>query len=202
MLPPKTPSSAVTTSKYTPATTSTTTSTQLQYNRYRTPAKPPVPSTTTTTGIVPSMGREGVPIANKRQQRRSRSAETWLDHKPQVTAKIDTVLQPKMSRKKSVSKLELSDAKKSSKYVLTHQQQDDEGEVITSLIKGDVFQSPSGGANIIFTDVETLSVRPQEIPKSSKKRISDDLLIADRDAIQERCAMAIEGHSTVRKPIK
>lgn len=198
MLPPKTPSTVATTSKFTPATTTTTTSTQVQYNRYKTPAKPPVQP----TSIVPSMGRDGVPVANKRQQRRSRSAETWLDHKPQTVAKIDTVLQPKMTRKKSVSKLELSDAKKSSKYVLTHQQQDDEGEVVTNLIKGDVFQSPSGGANIIFTDVETLSVRPQEIPKLGKKRISDDLVIANRNAIQERCSMAIEGHSSARKPIK
>ncbi len=44
-------------------------------------------------------------------------------------------MQPKMQRKKSVSKLELNDAKKSSKYVLTHQQQDEDGEVITNLIK-------------------------------------------------------------------
>ena len=44
-------------------------------------------------------------------------------------------MQPKMSRKKSVSKVELCDAKKSSKYVLTHQQQDSDGEVVTNLIK-------------------------------------------------------------------
>lgn len=30
----------------------------------------------------------GVPIANKRHQRRSRSADMWLDHKPANTAKI------------------------------------------------------------------------------------------------------------------
>jgi hypothetical protein len=40
-----------------------------------------------------------------------------------------------MKRKKSVSKIELDDAKNASKYLLTHQQQDDEGEIITNLIK-------------------------------------------------------------------
>jgi hypothetical protein len=32
--------------------------------------------------------KEGVPVANKRNQRRSKSAEMWLDHKPPNTAKI------------------------------------------------------------------------------------------------------------------
>jgi hypothetical protein len=40
-----------------------------------------------------------------------------------------------MHRKKSVSKVELADAKKSSKYVLTHQQQDTDGELVTNLIR-------------------------------------------------------------------
>jgi hypothetical protein len=61
-----------------------------------------------------------------------------------------------MIHKKSVSKLELADAKKSSKYVLTHQQQDDEGEMITSLIKGDIMRSPAGGASVIFTGKKLL----------------------------------------------
>ena len=36
----------------------------------------------------PSKNLEGVPVANKRNQRRSKSAEMWLDHKPPNTAKI------------------------------------------------------------------------------------------------------------------
>ncbi len=40
-----------------------------------------------------------------------------------------------MKFKKSVAKLELEDAKNSSKYLLTHQQQDDQGEIVTNLIK-------------------------------------------------------------------
>jgi hypothetical protein len=111
--------------------------------------------------------RDGVPVANRRN-RRSRSAEVWLDHKPLSAAKIDTVLQPKMRRKKSVSKLELNDAKKSSKYVLTHQQQDENGEVVTNLIKGNILKSPTGGANVIFTDVEILKVKSQDLAKSTR----------------------------------
>ena len=48
--------------------------------------------------------------------------------------------------------------------------------------KGDIFQSPSGGANVVFTDVETLQVRAQEAPKMARKRISDDC----RDGVDER----------------
>ena len=42
----------------------------------------------THTPSTAAFGREGVPVANKRNQRRSKSAEMWLDHKPANTAKI------------------------------------------------------------------------------------------------------------------
>ncbi len=100
------------------------------YNKYQTPAKPPQP-----VPLITRQHHEGMPVANKRAGRRSKSAEMWLDHRPPTTAKIDTVLQPKMQRKKSVSKVELTDAKKSTKYVLTHQSQDEHGEIRTNLIK-------------------------------------------------------------------
>lgn len=153
------------------------------YNRYQTPAK----------------SKEGVPVANRRAARRSKSAEMWLDHKPPTVAKTDTVLQPKMHRKKSVSKLELHDAKKSSKYVLTHQQQDENGEIRTNLIKGDIIRSPSGGANIIFTDIETLETRQQEMGRPLKRPYDCDIPVEDRNLIEERCSIAIEGHSSFTK---
>ena len=120
-LPPQTPTarfaSVVTNSAY--------------HSRYQSPLRsqqPPMP-------VIPTPARDGIQIANRRAQRRSKSVDLWLDHKPANTAKMDTVLQPKMQHKKSVSKLELSDTKKSSKYVLTHQEQDQDGEIITNLIK-------------------------------------------------------------------
>ena len=47
----------------------------------------------------------------------------------------DTILQPKMERKKSVSRVELKDTMNSSRYLLTHQQQDENGDIKTNLIK-------------------------------------------------------------------
>jgi kinesin family member 23 len=149
--------------------------------------------------------KDGIPVGNKRgYSRRSKSAEMWLDHRPNTVAKIDTVMQPKMERKKSVSRIELSDAKKSTKYVLTHQQQDEDGEVVTNLIKGKIIQSPSGGANVIFTDVETLQVKQQEPAKPLRKRPSEEVVIDDKLTIEDRCAVAIEGHmsSSTKQPNK
>jgi len=155
-----------------------------------------------------------VPVANRRAatasaklSRRSRSAEMWLDHKPEHTAKMDTLMQPKMERKKSVSRVELGDTRKSTKYALTHQQQDEAGEVVTNLIKGKIIQSPSGGANVIFTDIETLNVREEETPQSvlaARKRLSSQAacgddgeeLVESSEVVEERCSIAIEGHPT------
>jgi kinesin family protein 23 len=95
-------------------------------------------------------------------------------------------MQPKFGRKKSVSRVELNDAKKSSKYALTHQQTDSNGEIVTNLIKGDLLRSPSGGANCIFTDIETLNVREQpQASKTSRKRTSVEETIEEA-VIQER----------------
>ena len=131
----------------------------------------------------------GVPVANRRantQSRRSKSAEMWLDHKSANTPVLDTVMQPKMERKISVSKLELSDAKKSSKYLLTHQQQADDGEIVTNLIKGNICQSPSGGAHCVFTDIEVLQCKVQEAAKPVRKRPSEENVIEDKLVVQDR----------------
>ena len=52
--------------------------------------------------------------------------------------------------------------------MLTHQQQDENGEVVTNLIKGNILKSPTGGANVIFTDVEILKVKSQDLAKSTR----------------------------------
>lgn len=54
--------------------------------------------------------------------------------------------------------------------------------------KGDIIQSPSGGANIVFTDIETLNVKPHEFPalKHTRKRPSEEPVIEDRQSIQDR----------------
>lgn len=53
------------------------------------------------------------------------------------------------------------------------------------ILKGDILQSPSGGANIIFTEIETLRVTPQEKPKPLK-RVNDENCIHDSSVIEER----------------
>lgn len=54
------------------------------FNRYQTPHNQHLQA--------PSAGnsREGIPVANRRLQRRSKSVETWLDHKPPMTTKTGT----------------------------------------------------------------------------------------------------------------
>lgn len=46
------------------------------FNRFQTPLRNAINS-----------NKEGLPVANRRQQRRSKSAEMWLDHKPPATPK-------------------------------------------------------------------------------------------------------------------
>lgn len=119
--------------------------------------------------------KNGVPVANRRGKKRSKSVEVWLNHKPQNMAKLDTLMQPLMSKKYSVKKIEFKDTKKSSKYVLTHQQQDENGEVVTNLIKGDIIKSPSGGSSVIFTDIERLHLKSTQLTKPKISKSSNTL---------------------------
>ena len=71
------------------------------------------------------------------RHRRSRStdADVWLDHKPLHPVDTNTIFQPVMKRKKSTDNFNPKDLKKTSKYVLTHQEQDTDGELETKLYK-------------------------------------------------------------------
>ncbi|KAF6040878.1 KIF23 [Bugula neritina] len=92
-----------------------------------------------------------------RNHRRSKSAgEKWLDHRPEAIAPLETVLQPKMKHKKSVGKLEVKDTNKASRYILTTQDSDTQGNLQTKLVKGDVKPTATGGSAVVFTGVETL----------------------------------------------
>ena len=48
---------------------------------------------------------------------------------------LDTILQPKIKKKKSVGKLEVKDTNKASKYLLTTQDVDSQGHMETKLVK-------------------------------------------------------------------
>lgn len=143
-----------------------------------------------------NLKRVGTPSMRRRRSK-SYGGETWVDHKPSGSVQTGTVMQPVMKKRKSVGKLGVKDVTKgASKYALTHQEQNVQGDVETQLYKGDVIPSVGGGAQVVFNDVETLK---QLSPTSSRlrKRSSscqgpgeDD----DLDTVEARCSVSIEGH--------
>lgn len=91
--------------------------------------------------------------------------------------------------------------RRTSRYCLITQEADTEGEVETKLYKGDVIPTTSGGAQVIFDDVECLK---QQSPTGCRKRKSqqdDDEAPGKKtpskkesaEVIQSRCSMGIEG---------
>ncbi|XP_058803765.1 kinesin-like protein KIF23 [Phymastichus coffea] len=112
--------------------------------------------------------KDKIGVANPRY-RRSQSADRWVDHRPEALVPIGTVLQPLMRRRRSINKLsspkEITDG--ASRYCLTAQNQDSEGELETKLYKGDILPTRSGGAQVVFNDVECLK---QMSPTGQLKR--------------------------------
>ncbi|XP_021341173.1 kinesin-like protein KIF23 isoform X2 [Mizuhopecten yessoensis] len=156
--------------------------------------------------IATSQATRNTPVYNPRHRRsRSSNAEIWLDHKPAGNVELGkdgffeyTVLQPKMKKKKSVTKLEVKDTKEASKYCLTHQQMDSGGELETRLVKGDVMPTAGGGTAVVFTDVESLK---QKSPGTRKRRSSCPQPTdyeGDWTDTEDRCRVAIEGHGKKR----
>ncbi|VDI65837.1 kinesin family member 23 [Mytilus galloprovincialis] len=148
---------------------------------------------------------KNTPQYNPRHRRsRSSNAEIWLDHRPPGSVELVfrghdcTVLQPKLKKKKSVSKLEVKDTKEATKYILTHQDIDSAGELETKLIKGNMLPTAGGGTAVVFNDVETL----KQISPGSRKRRSSCPQPTDYDGdwtdVEDRCGIAIEGHSRKR----
>ena len=115
------------------------------------------------------------------RNRRSRStdADKWLDHRPKVGGPVasNTVLQPVLKNRRSVSKLETADLNTPSKYVLSTATQGVEGDVETRLYKGDVLSTVGGGKQVVFNDVEVLT---QESPR--KRSYEEFRGIGDRIA--------------------
>ena len=105
--------------------------------RGRTPMKSS--SSDPRLSMTPCAPRPSIAVSNARH-RRSRSAgvDTWLDHRPiQGTVPLDTVLQPVLNRRKSVTRLEEKDVvnSRTNKYLLTTQNQLEEGDMETRLYK-------------------------------------------------------------------
>ncbi|KAG8234305.1 hypothetical protein J437_LFUL013045 [Ladona fulva] len=134
----------------------------------------------------PATSKQDGPLTRRMSRSVSNVAEIWLDHRPVTSATpLNTVLQPRMKKRKSVTKL--TDAKdvansKSSKYCLTTQEADSAGEVETRLYKGDIIPTTGGGAQVIFNDVETLrQVSPTKT--TPLKRRSDEMTYETRSIV-------------------
>ena len=69
-----------------------------------------------------------------------------------------------------MNKLEAADVvnEKTSKYLLTTNTQDQQGEVTTKLYKGDVIPTVGGGRQVVFNDVEVLTKESPD--KQDRKR--------------------------------
>ncbi|XP_022248402.1 kinesin-like protein KIF23 [Limulus polyphemus] len=138
---------------------------------------------------------KSVAVANPRHRRsRSSGGEKWIDHRPPGSLEYGTVLQPNMKKKKSVSKLETKDItgrNAAQGYVLTHQEQDIDGDVETKLYKGNVVPSSGGGAQVIFDDVEILKQTSPTHPYQLRKRSFEGFTTED---VQKNCAVSVEGH--------
>lgn len=116
--------------------------------------------------------RRDAPVANKRYRRSRSAGDVWVEHRPAMPTPLGTVLQPVINRRKSLTKLtkkkEIVNSKHS-KYLLISQNQDDEGDLETKLYKGDIIPTCSGGAQVIFDDVEKLKQESPVKCDSTKK---------------------------------
>uniref|UniRef100_A0A9J2PFE7 Kinesin-like protein n=1 Tax=Ascaris lumbricoides TaxID=6252 RepID=A0A9J2PFE7_ASCLU len=105
---------------------------------------------------------------NARYHRRSKSAGgRVIDHQPRVRIPEGTYMQVgpcELLREptripgapRTTTRVEIGDLKKSHEYVLTHQEVDSEGNLMTRLVKGDCIPTAGGGTAVRFNDVERL----------------------------------------------
>ena len=150
-----------------------------------------------------SSPRRSIAVTNPKTHRRSKStdAEKWLDHRPRIEGHVpsNTVFQPILKSRRSVSKLEKDDLVSPSKYMLTETTAGTKGDVETRLFKGDVHQTVAGGRQVIFNDVEVLTQESPTDSGANRKRSYESYrgTIAGRIAELEK-----GGLSGMQTPIK
>jgi len=128
--------------------------------------------------------RRSVAVANPRY-RRSRSAgqQVWHDQQPTKPVPTNTIMQPSnLKKRRSKTKVSEKDLLKCSNYAVTTQEQDSDGDIETKIYKGDIIPTATGGAQIVFNDVETLTQKsPESRPmtrRSSKRSLEDQQQLA------------------------
>lgn len=150
------------------------------------------------------------------RHRRSKSVgnEGWLEHRAPTIVHPGTVLQPYYNRTKSVTSPEMKDITnaRTSRYCLITQQADTDGELETKLYKGDVINTRTGGAQVVFDDVECLKQQsPTSSPTDRKRKSSNvDENIGQQPKtpskksnqdIGARCSQGIEGHYSKKQRV-
>lgn len=98
---------------------------------------------------------------------------------------------------------------RTSRYCLIHQEADTDGELETKLYKGDVIPTTSGGAQVVFNDVECLKQlsptesSPNETNRKRKSATEDPKTPSksrkNLEAVSSRCSQGIEGHYTKKQ---
>jgi kinesin family protein 23 len=163
------------------------------------PAFKPTRSDPRLSGVA-TPARNSVAVSNPRHRRsRSTDKDMWLDHSPAKGAvPLNTVLQPALKKRRSVTRLQEKDIvnNKTSKYLLTTQNQDEEGQLETRLYKADVLPTAGGGRQVVFNDVEVLTQTSPTTQEQSPKKRSYEVYegIGARIAhLQER---GVEGEAT------
>ncbi|XP_065202712.1 kinesin-like protein KIF23 [Planococcus citri] len=159
------------------------------------------PSPSTTESAIscaqhtPISATKSTPRYNTRRTRHT-PRDKWLVQQQTMVVALDTVLQPNMPKRKSCDTVTSpKKMRKTSKYCLMTQNQDETGDLETQLYKGDVVPTVGGGAQVIFNDVEILKqVSPLNSPTSPKQRPAP--LYPD---IQTKCSVAVEGRAYRRK---
>nr|CDJ92795.1 Kinesin domain containing protein [Haemonchus contortus] len=105
----------------------------------------------------------GTPVSgpgffNPKYHRRSKSAPRVLDHQPTNRVPTGGILRVKVpNNARHVTKPEAHQLQKSSDYILTHQEVDREGNISTSVVKGECIPTAGGGTAVLFNDVEQVS---------------------------------------------
>lgn len=189
------------------ASKSQPTPSQVAQQRVPQRSKSPPPSASGYNASKPLDAKTASGVANRRRSR-STGNNVWLDHRPVPSADCtlngsnDAILQPKIScgekrvGRKSLTRIDAKDVEKATKYALTEQRVDSDGEVETKVFKGDVLPSRGGGSEVKLTDVEIHKMR--QISPGSKRSYSlsrEPKAPEEVEEVESRCNIAIEGHA-------
>ncbi|CBY39919.1 unnamed protein product [Oikopleura dioica] len=141
----------------------------LSKNSPRTPTASRTPRTAATP-----VSSSRVTTDHLAHKRRSKSADKWLAHTPKETIDPGTVLQPKVLAKKNVHIPSVGDLRAVDQYLLTHQELGNGNQVKTTLVKGEVFGTRTGGTQVRFTGKEKLTSSSPSESRGVKRRSNEE----------------------------